>query len=262
MKRFITLLFIFLNSILFAKTIEANYSITYGSFLDLGIANAKLTYNKKNYEIKIEARTIGMAKVLTNNRIEIYKSTGSFINNKFVPKEFIKTKKNNYKSRVKKYTFDYQNKKILVKTINKGIKKSVNKELKFQEKSFYNEDTDELEFFTKNDLLSLFFNLNELIEFKDTKNYSFNAVGANKTDGKIDLLIPSKNKIQQINKTMKKEKEKKLIVYINQKIFGSEKGELLLSLNNEGFCSIAILKDVIFFGDIVGEMIDFKINNK
>ena len=93
MKRFITLLFIFLNSILFAKTIEANYSITYGSFLDLGIANAKLTYNKKNYEIKIEARTIGMAKVLTNNRIEIYKSTGSFINNKFVPKEFIKTKK-------------------------------------------------------------------------------------------------------------------------------------------------------------------------
>ena len=134
--------------------------------------------------------------------------------------------------------------------------------MKFQEKSFYNEDTDELEFFTKNDLLSLFFNLNELIEFKDTKNYSFNAVGANKTDGKIDLLIPSKNKIQQINKTMKKEKEKKLIVYINQKIFGSEKGELLLSLNNEGFCSIAILKDVIFFGDIVGEMIDFKINNK
>lgn len=259
MKKFIPLLFIFTNIILFAKTIEANYSITYGSFLDLGIANAKLTYNQKEYEIKIEAKTIGMAKFITNNRIEIYKSTGKFIDNKFVPKKFIKIKKNDHKSRIKEYTFDYQNKKILVKTINEGIKKSVNKELKFEEKPFYNENTNELNFFTKNDLLSLFFNLNELIEFKNKKSYSFSAIGANKKDGKIDLLIPSKDRTYQLNKTMKKENEKKLIVHINQKIFGSEKGELLLSLNNEGFCSIAILKDVLFFGDIIGEMKDFKI---
>jgi len=259
MKILITLLFIFTNSILFAKTIEANYSITYGSFLDLGIANAKLTYNKNEYEIKIEAKTVGMAKILTNNRTEIYKSTGSFINNRFIPKKFIKIKKNNYKSRIKEYTFDYENKKIIVKTITEGIKKSVNNELKFQKEPFYNEYKDELKFFTKNDLLSLFFNLNELIEFKYKRNYTFSAIGANKKDGKIDLLIPSKNKTNQLNKTMNKEKEKKLIVYINQKIFGSEKGELFLSLNNEGFCSIAILKDVVLFGDIVGKMTDFKI---
>jgi len=260
MKRLITLLFIFTNTMLFAKTIEANYLITYGSFLDLGIANAKLTYNESEYEIKIEAKTVGMAKVLTNNRTEIYKSTGSFIDNKFIPKKFIKIKRNNYKSRIKEYTFDYKNKKIVVKTTNKGIKKSVNNELKFQEKPFYTEYTDELKFFTKNDLLSLFFNLNELIEFGYDKNYTFSAIGANKKDGKIDLLIPSKDKTYKLNKTMKKEKEKKLIVYINQKIFGSKKGELFLSLNNEGFCSIAILKDVVFFGDIIGEMTDFKID--
>ncbi len=246
MKRFIALLFIFTNCILFAKTIEANYSISYGSFLDLGIAHTKLTYNKSDYEIMIEAKTTGIAKILTNNRIEIYKSVGSFIDNKFIPKKFVKIKKNNNSSRMKEYTFDYKNKKILVKTTNEGIKKSVNNELKFEDKTFYNEHKDELDFFTKNDLLSLFFNLKELIEFKEGKSYSFSAVGANKIDGKINLFIPSK--------------EKKLIVYINQKIFGSEKGELLLSLNNEGFCSIAILKDVVFFGDIIGEMTDFKIN--
>lgn len=257
MKKFIIILLL-LTSFLFSKTFEASYQITYGAFLDLGIAKAKLNIDENKYLIEVEAKTTGIAKYLTNNRIEKYKSEGRIIDNKFFPNKFEKIKKDNLKSRIKKYNFDYKKKKIFVKTINEGIKKEINNELKLVEKTFHNENLDELKFFANNDLLSLFFNLNKIIAYKYQENYTFTAVGANKNDGKINLLIPSKNKSEELNQVMEKPKERKLIVTINQKIFGSEKGELLLSLNNEGFCTLAILKDVVFFGDIVGKMIDFK----
>ncbi len=45
-------------------------------------------------------------------------------------------------------------------------------------------------------------------------------------------------------------------VVVNDDIFASDKGELLINLRDDGLCTQAILKDVLFFGDIRGEMID------
>lgn len=102
-----------------------------------------------------------------------------------------------------------------------------------------------------------FFNLkNKIPKYEKEKDYELKAVGANKTKGQINIIIPNK-KIKEL----KTENSNHLIAYINQKIFGSARGELFLSLNKEGFCNKAILKDVLLFGDIVGEMVEFNIKD-
>ena len=45
-------------------------------------------------------------------------------------------------------------------------------------------------------------------------------------------------------------------VIINDDIFASEKGELLVNLRDDGIVQQAVLKDVLFFGDIRGEIVD------
>ncbi|PLY07575.1 MAG: hypothetical protein C0625_05205 [Arcobacter sp.] len=260
-KLTLLLIFIFFTSNVFAKQIEAKYNISYGNFLDLGEAITTLEINGNDYKIVIAAKTIGMAKFLTNNREEIYESYGKIINNEFIPKKFVKIKKDNYKKRTRTFNFDYKNNKVLIN--DKIIGKEKIRITPLEEKYIpINKELDyDLNYFAKNDILSLFFNLkNKIKTYKDGEEYTLKAIGANKTKGIINILIPSAESFKKLAKVLKTDDKSKFTVFINQKIFQSEKGELLISLNKEGFCSFAILKDVLFFGDIVGEMVDFKIN--
>ncbi|WP_072681935.1 DUF3108 domain-containing protein [Arcobacter sp. LA11] len=260
MKKLILLfIFLVLTLNLFAKHVEAKYDITYGNFLDLGIATTTLEINKNSYKIKIKAKTTGMAKYLTNNREEIYESYGKFVNNQFIPNKFIKTKKDDYKKRVRIYTFNHKEKKILVNDKKTGIEKKMNSSFKKVLINIDEEKNSELDYFAKDDILSLFFNINQkLVKYENGKEYTLNAVGANKTKGIINILMPTTEKLKQMNEVLKTDDKSKFTAFINQKIFQSKRGELLISLDHNGFCSYAVLKDVLFFGDIVGKMVKFK----
>lgn len=83
-----------------------------------------------------------------------------------------------------------------------------------------------------------------------TSDAKFYAVGANKTDGRIDV------KPLHVKDEFDWKDGHLMRVIVNDKIFASDKGELLINLRDDGLCQQAILKDVIFFGDIRGEMID------
>lgn len=262
MKKFI-LLFIFLisNLNLFAVQIKAKYNISYGNFLELGIANTTLDIKNNLYKIRIEAKTTGMAKYLSNNRVEIYESYGKVIDDKFVPHKFIKIKKDRYKKRVRTYTFNHKKKEILINDKKTGVERKISISTKDIFHDINKEENSKLDYFAKDDLLSLFFNIHKkIITYKKGKEYLLKAVGANKTKGVINILMPSAKDLKQINKILNTNDKSKFTAYINQKIFQSERGELLIALNDYGFCSKAVLKDVLLFGDIVGEMIEFKID--
>jgi hypothetical protein len=264
MKKIILKLMILLSPLyMMANTISAKYNITYGNFLDLGIAYTTLSIHENKYSIKIEAKTTGMAKYLTNNRVEIYESHGDYIDNKFLPKKFIKIKKDDLKQKIRTYTFDNKNQKILVNEINKGYKIKFQNDLSQKKVEFSDEENSTLDYFAKDDILSLFFNLQELlIGFEDGKEYTLKAIGANKTKGKISILIPAKEQMKILDENLKIDSKSKFIAYINQRIFSSKRGELLISLNDHGFCNKAVLKDVLLFGDISGEMVEFKITKE
>ncbi len=263
MKKIILLLIPFFLSInIFAQEVVAKYSVTYGKFLKLGIAETKLNIKNNEYKISIIAKTTGMAKFLSNKRVEIYESYGKVINNIFIPKKFVKIKKDSLKKRIKTYTFDRKNKKILLHYLQIGKEKRFNQDHEYKTIEINKVEESILDYYAENDILSLFFNIKLKIQkFEDGKEYTLNAVGANKTKGVINILMPSSKQLKNMNKVLKTEDKTKFTAYINQNIFQSKRGELLLSLNNYGFCTFAVLKDVLLFGDIVGKMIEFKVKD-
>jgi hypothetical protein len=260
MKKIILIL-IFLSIFLNAKTIEATYKISYGIFGELGVAKTTLELLPNNfYKIKVHAYATGIAKFLSSNKEEFYESEGFIKDNLLVPNKFVETSNNSYKKRVKNYTFDYKKNQILLKKYEKKLVTKYDKNIKKIESWEENSSTELSKYFTSNDLLSLFFNITQVIpSFTQGNSYSLTAIGANKDNGKLDIIIPKDDAYKELENSLDT-KNIKFIVSIHQKIFSSSNGELFISLNNEGFCDKAVLKDVLIFGDVRGEMIDFKIN--
>lgn len=230
---------IFFAEFLSAESLTAKYDVTYGLFGRVGVATASLTkYKDGRYHIKVTAKARGLAAFLSNGREEEYESFGRYIDGVLVPKTYSKMRKTRSKKRTKHYTFDHKNKKISVNVVTeKNGKKEIGHE--------------QLKYYAKDDLLTLFFNIKKYLnDFSVKEDQVFYAVGANKKDGRVDIHIP---------KVQKQKKFKKILVTINQKIFASKKGELILDLDDKGICQKAVLKDVIFFGDIRGEIKELKV---
>lgn len=259
MKKF-TLLILLLSSFLFGKTIDATYKISYGIFGELGLATTTLKILPNNkYHIKVHAYATGLAKFLSANKEEFYESSGTIVNNIFMPESYKTLSKNDNKSRQKNYTFDHSKNEVRYKQITKKLHTRHDAQLnpikEWKEESLESKTN----YYAANDLLSLFFNISNIIPNFDKGNeYKLKAIGANKQDGKLDLIIPNDERYKILEDTLG-DFTKKFIVIINQKIFSSSRGELLISLNEKGFCNKAVLKDVLVFGDIKGEMVKFNI---
>ena len=251
------------------KNIDVSYDVSYGIFGKLGIAKASINFNENTYFIKVNAKATGMAKFLSNGKEEIYTSTGTIEGNTFIPKTYTKFSKNNSKKVKKIYTFDYENNNVTVEKIRNKLT-TVTKNHTFggkiesttQTKWVEERSNDKLKYFAPNDLLSLFFNIKQAIpNFNKGNNYRLKAVGANKNNGYINIIIPNGKKYKTLEEDLGIKSSEKFIAQINQKIFSSKKGELYISLNKHGICDKAVLKDVVMFGDIVGKMTNFKIKD-
>lgn len=249
--KYIVLIIFFISS-LAATDISAKYKVSFGIFGQMGVAKTSLHVDKQNrYKISIHVETTGLVNLLSGEREEWHISIGRVDKNGvLIPDYYEKTvQKYGYvdnesvlKKDIRKYIFFHDTKKLKVqKTIYKGKKR------KYEEK-----DGD---YYAPNDLLSLFFNFKNMLPSLDIKKASkFYAVGANKKDGRIDV-VPLKNPLH-VKKEFGWSEGHMMKVIINQKIFASKRGELLLNLRDDGLCKNAVLKDVLLFGDIVGEMIE------
>lgn len=241
----IILIFLITTSI-FASDISAKYRVTFGIFGEIGIAKTSLHVENQTYKITLHAKTTGLANLLSGEREEWYESVGVIKDEILVP--------NYYKKTVQRYTSS-DGETILKKDIRKYIFSHKTKELHVEKTKFKGEnktfERKKGDYYAPNDLLSLFFNFKKMLPSLDVKNNSkFYAVGANKTDGRIDVKpLYKKDEFDWKDGHLMR-------VVVNDKIFASKKGELLINLRDDGLCKQAVLKDVIFFGDIRGEMID------
>jgi len=221
-----------------AKVLSASYEVSFGIFQTMGVADARLEIKEdQTYAIRIEARTTGMAKVLSNNRTETYESRGVIRNGKLIPNLYSKVRKTNSSKSVKIYTFDHANKKVWKETI-KGSARS----------------KEENEFYASEDILSLFFNIDYYM--KTPKDLTLYAIGGNGKDGRIDIIYPKGKELDFVKKTLEMEKGDFLQVVLNDRIFSSAKGELQINLGSDGLCDKAVLEDVLLFGDIVGTRVN------
>lgn len=226
-----------LSQIASAKVITATYEVSYGIFQTMGIADARFeTRDDNTYSIRIEARTTGIAKILSNNRVEIYESHGSIINGQLVPKKYIKIRRTDSKKMTKIYTFNHVDRIVLRENI----------------------DSDEWEkvkhdYYASEDILSLFFNVKQYMKLR--QNQVLYAIGANKNNGRIDVVFPKGQEIEKLKQELETDEGIFVKVILNDKIFSSANGELLINLDDDGLCEKAILEDVLLFGDIVGKRV-------
>ncbi|OHD85114.1 MAG: hypothetical protein A3I60_01675 [Sulfuricurvum sp. RIFCSPLOWO2_02_FULL_43_45] len=226
-----------LSQIASAKVISATYAVSYGIFQTMGIADARFeTRDDDTYSIRIEARTTGIAQVLSNNRVEIYESHGSIINGELVPKKYIKIRRTDSKKTTKIYTFDHANKVVWRENVDG-----------------YEWEKVTHDYYASEDILSLFFNVKQYM--KSRQNQVLYAIGANKNNGRIDVVFPKGEEIEKLKKELEIEEGIFVKVVLNDRIFSSANGELLINLDQDGLCEKAILEDVLLFGDIVGKRI-------
>lgn len=233
----IIFVFVIFSQIVSAKVLTATYEVSYGIFQTMGIADARFeTREDDTYSIRIEARTTGIAKVLSNNRIEVYESHGTILNGKLIPDKHIKTRRTNSKKVTKVYTFDHR-KTMVFKEVIEGMDR----------------DKESNDFYAPEDILSLFFNVKQYMKLR--QNQVLYAIGANKNDGRIDVVFPKGKELERVAKELEMENGVFVKVILNDKIFSSANGELLINLDKDGLCEKAILEDVLLFGDIVGKRV-------
>lgn len=236
MKAIVLIIFV-LVQMAGAKVLSATYEVSFGIFDTLGFADARFeTRDDQTYTIRIEARTTGLAKTLSNNRVEIYESHGIIRDGRLIPQKYAKTRRTDTKKLIKIYTFDHDNKVVWRETIEKDEWERVKND-----------------YYATEDILSLFFNFKHHLNMKQDR--SFQAIGGNKKDGRIDVVFPRNDELLTIKEKLKMEGGEFLKVILNDRIFASAKGELLINLGEDGLCDKAILEDVLLFGDIVGKRV-------
>ena len=255
MKTLFLLLVCFIS--LFSKDLNATYKVSFGIFGKIGIAKTSLHVEGGKYKISVHAKSTGFAAFVSGDREEWYKSEGFVKNGVLIPKIYTKiiqkrvsigdVFKNRQKRVMKRYiltyTFNHKAKKVIAKRVKMlGAKRS--------------EKSEQTKFYAQNDLLSLFFNFKNIFPTLDIKKHHIlHALGANKKTGKIDIFPLSKKEFSRLMKG-NLDNLKFMKVILSDKIFASKKGELYVGLDKDGLCKKAVLKDVIFFGDIRGELIE------
>jgi hypothetical protein len=240
MKKVLIVLIFLFTSFLSAEVIKADYKVEFGIFGEIGIANALLTKDEHNYVIDVELKATGLSKALSSNRKEQHISKGHIEDGMMITDLYQVIKSHGSKQTNKVYRINHE-----TKTVTKEYKRWKNGKL--------TKDTNTtMDYYSKDDLLTLYFNLDKKISDKKKPNsYTFKAVGAERQGGRVDVVIPNKNELPEYKDAVGDDESSwyaRAIIY--QDIFSSDKGELLLRIGNDGITEKAVLKDLIFFGDI------------
>ena len=239
-KFFLSLLFLLSFTVYTnAQVIYAEYDVSYGIFGKIGTVKAILKKEHKKYVIDIKLKATGLAKLLSSGREEHHISKGYIVDGVMISDLYQVIKSHGDVLVNKEYWIDHNKKRV-----KKKYKK-------YKQGKLVTDKTSYLNFYAKDDLLTLYFNLDTVIKDKHKpKTYYFEAVGAERQKGKVTVTIPNSNALQAYYNALGKDSDWYATAIIHQKIFSSKEGHLILGVAKDGITNKAVLKDVIFFGDI------------
>jgi len=230
--KYILLCFLIIN--LYSKTLIATYKAKYSIFGTIATAKGIFEKNLTNYKIETIIKAKGLAALLSKHMVQKYISIGIVKNNKLIPLQYITYRKRGNKIYKRIYMFDHKHKKIIrLQYVNN----------KFDGKSEFN-------YYAPQDVLSLYFNLPLFLKDKN-KTYTFYALGARKSDGKVDVNFCKKNIF----------KEKGICIRANlyNKVFVGDKGILYLLINPKNWVTLkGMVKNVLKIGDLKGKLTSLK----
>lgn len=243
------------------------YEVKFGMLGHIGTIDARMHSQNDRYQIEVSGKTKGVAKIFGTERTDTQKSVGKIVDGYLVPLEYMKSRETFTKKQIKRYTFDHQNRTIStyeLKIKKEKILSSVDKvfgktedDVEFTETK--TEKTGKLQRYTKTDLLTLFFNLKKILNgsLENVKLTKIYTAGASKRDKYIQIYTPAETILLEAKEMLGSDGHI-LAVDLNQKVFLSKTGNLLVKFNDEGICTKAILRDVLFGGDVLVELKEFK----
>ncbi len=230
---------IFIAVFTFAFNIQATYTAKYGWFGTIGIAHGYFEKNKTNYIIKTSSKFTGFAGTISKHLQNRYISIGIVKKGILYPQKYITVRKNTKKE---------------IKTIY-IFKKNVINKIRYKNGKLDNNST--IDYFTNQDVLSLYFNLPKFIK-NYNKTYFFYALGGRRKDGKIEVNFPKGRELSNIQHIFK---QKGIYIKANlfNKIFAGDKGILYLVINPKNWVTLdGMVKNVLKIGDLKGSLKNFK----
>lgn len=247
MNRFLTIIFLIVSSLSSneLKSMSGDYKVSFGILGTVGKAHCDLSIENGTYKIKVDVQSDGVAS-LFQDRKESYQSTGFIKDGVLIPTLFLKKRSWGDKEDIKRYFIDHKKKVVYILRTTKKDNRSADKRYPHN-------------FYAKNDILTLFFNLNKVTKDSDLSKWlRLQAVGARNSDGAIDIKKPNSSEKSEMRDLLG-DLSKPLLVTLNKKIFSSKNGEFMIDIDKNGVCDKFVLKDVLLNGDLVGKLVKFKI---
>ncbi len=231
-------LFVLLGGFASARMTHLDYKATFGIFGTVGTIKNRLIQNTETYEIDTKVTLAGLAKVLMGGQTEHYVSKGHIKEGLMVSDFYQMTSQKRDKKVIKEYRIDH-------------LKKSVTKRVrKWRKEKLVEDHTERLKFYAEDDLLTLYFNLGNAVKQKPKGNtYLFKSVGLEKQNGEVQITVPDDMQTAEYKKDLGKDGEIYAKALIHQKNFRKKKGDILLSVAQDGFIQRSVIKDILFYGD-------------
>ncbi len=229
------MIFIF-TSMAFAKVSHINYDLKFGIFGTIGSLNTKLTKSKRRYTIDTKMQISGLAKTLLGSHSGRYISKGHISRGMMVSDLYQMIERYDDVVISQEYSINHKRKRV-----TKRFRKWKNGKL-------IKETSRNLGFYAKDDLLTVYFNLDKAIS-KKGKTYIFKVVGLEKQSGRVKITVPSPSQTAPYKKDLGDSADWYAKALIYQKNFRKKKGDILLSVGKDGIIQNAVIKDILMYGD-------------
>jgi len=233
-------LFIGVTDSVYAKKISVNYEARFGLLGKVGAIYNTIDINNGRYTINTTLKLYGVAKMLLGNQKEHYISKGKVVDGMFLPEFYSMSTIKKHKKMLKEYHFDHKTHKLV-----RIKKKWRNGKLTSDEKKIVN-------FYAKDDLLTLYFNMDKHIKDHKAK-HSFNLMvaGLERQNGKVKITVASLKDKKKYQDELGNSASWYAKAHIVQKSFKNKSGDILLSISKDRYIQTAVIKDLVMYGDAV-----------
>ncbi len=238
-KKLTTLVSIFGAVLLSAQTLHYKvYSPVIGK---LGKITLKINESGDSYEMVGEAKTTGMAKMLTKKRRDKYISKGRIKNGKYISDKFIMEKKNKKKKEIVEYSFDHKNRKV------------IKHKRRWKHGKQDKDSSKPLKYFASTDLASLFHNA--VLELKPGTQKDYTTVGAEKIKGHVTVAMPSEKVARNEKKALEVPQNLKIVhVSTKEEIEGKRNRTAIFAVDNSGVIHKGYLEAIPVVGKVYIEL--------
>ena len=204
------------------------------------VAEVKISHTTrgKKYNITLKLISKGLAKWKSGNRVETYTSKGRIIKGDYYADVYtVKQVFNNIKY-LKIYTFNYKKKKI----------KRVYK--KWKDGKLYSNETTYLSYFSHNDLMTIYHNIEQFGSSGRIGNYRINAAGAERGGNGFRFLLPNANETKKRFKKQSMSGKSAMVLSLRRTYLKSGRGEIIFIIDDDGVAKKVTLTNVKYVGTL------------